>query len=368
MLVLRKPRTEQPQNWAGIDWSNPITLGLQALFDARNAVEVISGDLATNRSSLAQPGPQGFAGDFSSTANQQYAHRAAYTVLDDLTIVAVCDVRSLTNYGALIAKQNLTTAYAPYELRLGAVGPTDSQLLLLRANGGTFAGVGTGANRLSVPFSGVLSVSVLANISTPQFYVSGVPFTGTGTVTTATDLGAAVWIGRRYDGATQLDGRIYYVALFNRVLSAAEHASLAQNPWQLFEPQQIRIPLQMAVTAYYPGTETAAAGWTASTGGSLSSCISETVASDADYIISPDVTTSITFAWAPASLPIGTWGINWHGMKTGTTGQIRIVLLDGGGTVLATGSYHAQTGAFANYTDTLTIASASTHFRIEDAP
>lgn len=230
--------TRQPQIATGVNWANPITQGLAALFDARNAREVISGAFASNRSSLVSAGRLGVGGDFSGTANQQYAHQPQFAVLGDITIVILCDIRTASGYTNFIAKQGTTITDAPYEFRGGGGSSADSQMLLLRANASTFSVSDVGSDHYTPPFSGVLAVSApgVASAAATGWVNGRQSWVGGTSLLVPTDNGAAVWIGRRYDGATQLDGRIYYVALFKRVLSATEHASIAANPWQLFTP------------------------------------------------------------------------------------------------------------------------------------
>lgn len=75
----------------------------------------------------------------------------------------------------------------------------------------------------------------------PTFYING-------RASSATDAGgagsgnanpstAALNIGRRADGAVPLNGKISFVIGFAKVLTADEHFSLSQNPWQLVRPR-----------------------------------------------------------------------------------------------------------------------------------
>lgn len=66
-----------------------INRGLVALFDVRQAPELISGDFATNKTNLVVSTSGGIAGDFSGVANQQYAHRPAYAITGDISVVIV---------------------------------------------------------------------------------------------------------------------------------------------------------------------------------------------------------------------------------------------------------------------------------------
>jgi len=179
----------------------------------------------------------------------RWAHQAAFAQTGPMSIMVLCDVDALSGYGALIAKQGTTTTNAPYELRLGA-SPTDSKLNLLRANASSFGNRALPADVISAGSRGValcLSFSGrdpngFAYIKGGSDVTSGGMFAGTG-AGDVTDNGADVWIGRRYDGATQLDGRIYYIALFNRAVTQSEAVEWSANKWSLYEPRRVWVPV-----------------------------------------------------------------------------------------------------------------------------
>jgi hypothetical protein len=159
-------------------------------------------------------------------------------------------------------------------------------------------------------------------------------------------------------------------AVWNRKFSPTEARDVGRNPWLAYA--SLRRPWDRpappaSVTVYYPGSDISPGGWVSSTGGSLASCLDESVASDADYITSPDLTTSATLAWQ-SSIPAGTWDIAVRGEYLGTSGQIRVVLLDAGGSTVGTSSWQALTSSFATYTLTVTTSGTSTKFRYEVQP
>lgn len=215
--------------------------GLVALFDQRTCVEVIHGVRGVNTATQVQAF-HGQAMDYSGTANTQYEHRPAYAQTGPVTIIALVEVDALTNYTAIIAKQATTTTHAPYEWRLGSSAlATDSKQFFLRADAGSFQYVDGTAATIAAGYSGVLALTcesgALSATNTTAYWREGSAVLGTksGAGTATTDNAATVWIGRRYDGATQLDGRIYYVALFDRALSQDEILEIIGNPWALYE-------------------------------------------------------------------------------------------------------------------------------------
>jgi hypothetical protein len=255
MILVRQPWTRQPPPSVGFDrrWLNR---GLVALFDQRLGLERVQNVWASSNTATVVPSVRGVGGDYTGTANTQYPHRDAYATVGAMSIVALVDVDALTNYSAIIAKQENSTTRCPYELRLGNA-PTDGKINLVRANATTFEVRTSASSIVSAGFSGVVGVSSPngnLNPMTVNAYVGANKYSlsvdggGAGS-DVATDNGtSSVWIGRRSDGATQLDGKIYWVALFNRELLDAEWTALAANPWQLFEPRQIYIPTAEAAT------------------------------------------------------------------------------------------------------------------------
>ena len=251
MIVRPIRRNSQPPAGSGVDWGNPLTQGLGGLFDTRAGVELVYNNRASNLTSTLSVSRAGVAADHSGTANQQYAHRRGYATTGAVTIFALMEVRALSNYTAVIAKQSSPTRDAPYELRIGA-GPSDANIDFIRASGANFSEGSTGSSRLSAAIGVPRAIAITAAdgvLSTARIaYVDGTPFSvSAGTSSDAvTDIGSTVWIGRRSDGATQLDGRIYFVAVWGRALSRGEIRSLTDNPWQLFVPIERRIWVPVA--------------------------------------------------------------------------------------------------------------------------
>lgn len=246
MILIPAARpSRQPQCVAK---ANPLwrSRGMVALFDCRSAIEVISGARATVDAVPRALSVHGAAPDFSSS-QIQFAHRAEYALTGAFTIAIFCDVDALSNYGALIAKQGTTTTNAPYELRLGS-GSSDAQLNLVRASAGAFGSTTLAPGNVVSAGAKSARIVITADSATLSpsgaYYVNGskTPYTGTGGAAPA-DNGADVWIGRRYDGATQLDGRIYHIALFNRVLTDAEANAFCDAPSSVFAPVRSSVPL-----------------------------------------------------------------------------------------------------------------------------
>lgn len=154
------------------------------------------------------------------------------------------------------------------------------------------------------------------------------------------------------------------------MLDDATKQALTISPAAAYTALFYRRPHRLVLSAgtisvYRPGSDIAVSGWTPSTGTDLYACIDETTASDADYITSPDVgTTPATFGLT-ASVPAGTWAVNLRGQFLGTSGQVRVLMQDSGGSTVGTSGWQALTGSFADYTLTVTTSGTAERVRIE---
>lgn len=231
--------------------------GMVALFDQRDLIDVVSGVRASQNSGVPFVSANGMAHDYVGTANTQYPHQPQYAITDALSIATFIEVDALTNFNAIVSKQATNTTHVPYELRLGSISATNARVNLVRAGAAEREHRGPSSNVLSAGYSGPLVVTYptgalaqttgAAYTKNGAFPLSSVIGAGTGS---ATDDGtSSVWIGRRSTGTTQFDGRIFYVALFNRELSPNQAQSIVENPWQLFAPRRVWVPQTTASSA-----------------------------------------------------------------------------------------------------------------------
>lgn len=241
MIVRKIPLSVIPCGPVRLNMDNPMLKGIGGLFDAVNGIELVYGNKASNLTTSKTPGRAGVGADYSSTANQQYAHRPGYAITGEITIFALIELRARTNYGAIVAKQGTTTTNAPCELRLGASGATTGEIQLLRANASTYNTAKAGSTGQNLVSLGALTTLVVRSDSPSagaqvDFFVNGVKYSSTMNLASVTDNGSAVWIGRRYDGVTQFDGRIYHVGLMQRMWMDSEVLAYIGNPLLVYAP------------------------------------------------------------------------------------------------------------------------------------
>jgi hypothetical protein len=257
-MIRRTPWAQQPQIPAGVNWANPASRDLRVLITpvAGKLREVCLGSLPTADTSTPTVKQYGTASAYS---NQQTTleHQSQYDVLGDLTIIAIVTPNSLTNYSAVISKQSNPSINTPYELRLGSAA-TDGNVNFLRANSGYLGWQASTSSVVSAGSRSVIAVTQGPDITVaPTFVINGTTYAGnlfistgvSGAPTTALD---PIYIGRRADNITFLDGSIQFVAVWARILSAFEIASIAANPWQLFAPLTRQFPGSANADVFYP--------------------------------------------------------------------------------------------------------------------
>ena len=142
MINRKIPWTIQPQVPVGIDWSNPITLGLAGLFDLVNGRDLIDSSPPTTKTTSNSIVNAGRIATFSNSV-QIYSHKPRYAVTGALTIFTPIMVTSLTNYSGIISK-SIDYYTFPFELRLGA-SATTSEIDFQRGNGTASAFKGSGS-------------------------------------------------------------------------------------------------------------------------------------------------------------------------------------------------------------------------------
>lgn len=223
--------------------------GCRALFDLRWGVDLISGRFCSSNSATRFTGIGGQAHDFSGGSNLQWAHHPDYAITGPLTVVAFLDVDTLSNYGAIIAKQGATTNNICYEWRVGAA-INDSKLQMNRGGAACYGTAYAGTNQFS---AGAKQVCIAQRWPSDQcdagssVFTNGVEvglsstFSGSGSRTITDNGSSSVWVGRRFDtSAVALDGKIYWVALFDRGLDNNEIFNIYANPSIIFPTQPRR--------------------------------------------------------------------------------------------------------------------------------
>lgn len=347
-------RSSQPQGPALIDWSNPITKGL------------VFAD--------ASPGPSSFA--FGSGARSVIG-APGNTVGKVGKGVLLSESTNAISYGKSGITGSNITVLAVYQLTAAPSGP--SRLFgNFSANNYGYAFSPNSTNyRFVLGFSGASYVltgsSIVANkikidvgVSTStvnSYWENGVrtvsPVSNPNWVPPTT---TSLKIGADNGGVNASPCKVFAVAVWNRVLSDAEIKSLSGNPWQIFAENKplIFVGVSASVslpTLVQPESDTTPGAWTSSTGGTLASCISETVPEDTDFI-SVSSASTCEMVLAESAFPgTGTQILKYRASSTSASSLT--VTLKQGATVIMTRT-HVLTGTVTEYTDTLTSGEIAT--------
>lgn len=120
----------------------------------------------------------------------------------------------------------------------------------------------------------------------------------------------------------------------------------------------------IGVIVYRPGTDVSGS-WTPVGAASVAAALSD--ASSSNYGQSPNLSSPQTCTWDP-HLPAGTWNIPISAMRTGASGQVRLVCLNAGGTSVGASQWQAVAATETSYSLAVTTSTTSTQFRIEVQP
>ncbi len=112
------------------------------------------------------------------------------------------------------------------------------------------------------------------------------------------------------DGTYANDDPMMIAIAWPRQIPERLARQLSEHPMLAFQARRVPIgDAPLAITVFHPGSDISVAGWTASTGTDLFACVDEPTAyNDADYITSPDLTTSAVMGW-DNPVPAGTWSL-----------------------------------------------------------
>lgn len=208
----------------------------------------------------------------------------------------------------------------------------------------------------------------------PKMYIDGslVAVTTQAAAGSFVSVSSSIALGNRpSDVLRSFDGLHGIQLFFDGFLSEKDHAELAKNPYQAYAPLARRYwDFASGPLIIRPAGDTATTGWS-STELTFYGAINEVVASDAQYITSPDVGVSpgpYTWTITPTPLAAGTWDVSVRCADVVGSGQIRIRFLDASSVSVGVSAYQTITGAFATQTHAVTTTGTAVYGSIEVAP
>ena len=317
-VIRNVPRTRQPQTPTGIDWGNPITKGLQfAVVPFSRLTEVVNnGVLTYDTGATYQDDVTGRGLFFNGTTDGislPGSASSAYTVF------------GLVNINAANATRNV--------MSLGTGAAYAVQLRADSGNWSFYQSTATGGTDLLAGETGTVvagKVTAIAGtwdgLSVISLYRDGLQRASTVALTIRGSTSARV--GQDNFGAKQgWSGSIYIALMWARALTAAEHVSLAANPWQIFSPliRKIWVPAAGGAASFAAASisiATAAAALTttirlaatsaatAITSAALTTATTLAAASTAIASAGAALSTAILFACTPAAQAFSTGALN----------------------------------------------------------
>ena len=239
---------KRPPVGSQLDRTNPLTSGLVGGWllnesGGTTAYPLVPGSgnaVFTNPSAGALPtwsaSPDGPAVSFTGATSYNYLEVASNPTLAAFgttrapwTVSYSVYFNSLRNYNATVSLCTTGGVPAPFDCYVTSAGIWT----YFTGDGGAFPS-GTVSGAVAKTW---YQISHSYDGTTCRFYINGV-LKGSFASTQSTTAGRPLRIGGERDGGlVGLDGRIGYVLMHNRALSAAEVALLAQDPYQVVRPR-----------------------------------------------------------------------------------------------------------------------------------
>ena len=229
--------------------SHPLAAELRACFvfggGAGLGLDLVTGAaVAAGNSPTPMASQEGPALDISGTSYVSAAKDPGWNITGELTLAWRGLIRTPNALGQLVGNipsgGNGATD-TPFSFEYG--NSSDGSLKLVRGvavGGDNFRVYATAAGVIAANTWTTLAVSQVSGYqNAPSFYVDGaaraVAFSfGLGSGATGTN-NDPLWIGRRQDGYTQMDGLASVLPIAARVWSADEHAAFDADPYALIE-------------------------------------------------------------------------------------------------------------------------------------
>jgi len=292
--LIRRVRTSQPSTSVKVDFANPITKGLSGVIRLDACAEVVNGKLYTATGTKLQRSIIGTGRGFGSTDGAGTTDKVLTDIVGTQGPRTYFVLAKLNGWGGGNLGRFFEGTTSSKELFYINNAAGNGGLIYWRQfSSGPRTALTVDPNSISDQFGKITSYSVSFDSSSPsnqaELYIAGkrYAFSSLDSVPTGTaNSTGAFYIGNRgTDNLRNIDGTIYLVLVFDRMLSAAEHKSLTEKPWQVFAPETIPL-FWSGVTAQFlrPISDVSNSGWTPSSGSDLFPMIGETTRNDATYI------------------------------------------------------------------------------------
>lgn len=223
-----------------IDWNQSLAddLRFYIVSDGATMVDLVAGAVAAfSGSPTPLPITDGMAADLDGSDYFEFAHDDDYNLTGELTLIWRGIVDTGSAYRQFCGKHAAAGDTSnPFDFRTD--NAASGLLSIVRANHQRQIWWGPAVTLGALKTYGVSQGAAIE--VAPTFYADAVPTTGTLLTGVGTGAAAAntspLRIGRRADGAVQMDGKIVLVAGWARVLHADEHRAFHNDPYGLLVP------------------------------------------------------------------------------------------------------------------------------------
>lgn len=232
MLIKRVPWKVQPQTHADVDRSNPLTRGLVYL-RVPNRRPVVGNQLTQSGAVGLTPTRDGLANTFSSSYLQE-----TVSVSLPFTLGVIAYVTSTGSSQTLLSAGNTGTGFEYWQLGINSGGT----IRAATRNGTYFAANTSNAVTANVPF---LAAAIYESTTSRRAFLNGSLSAAETSSSSLTGNAMRVGTIARDTPIDNLTGGTVLEARWDRALSADELASWYRNPWQLFAPRSIWVPVSV---------------------------------------------------------------------------------------------------------------------------
>ncbi len=247
--------TRQPSTASGVDWNNPITRGLTFLTSMATQRDLVTNRIASRSGATPSPTVGGLGIKFSgANARDNYGQTRVIPGGSTTHTVLSAGIFLATGRGHLFSQGLQTGNYPQSTIAYGidnSGGASAGRITFLEFGGGGSSTASAGANTVIGHADGKYHVAVGVRngaAENTRIYVDGVNATestaGNGNVINASTQTVSIGNDAGYAGTDrEAEGGVVAAAVWNRVLSDAEIYSASLNPWQLFAPRRIWVPV-----------------------------------------------------------------------------------------------------------------------------
>lgn len=264
--------TRQPVGGARIDWNNPLTRSLIVASTPTNGYNEIVSNLkptaavgslltvvSTGRGLAWLPGAQAKAGiEYNTGKNSPFIRPSTAETWNDHTFLVIAAPRTNAIKSAINVRSasiDLSSAFFNFNYDGASDGYSSGKLSMMDY----FGGINWHAEAASAITGNMEVYAGSKEGNGGRLYRNGVPLTTTvagGTPNPVTQTDTTIGIGHMggYTGSgIYFDDPLVLALGWNRALSAAEHAALGRNPWQVFRTQRSYIaPVRLASVVVQP--------------------------------------------------------------------------------------------------------------------